>query len=166
MQPIKQIHDPARGADAPRAAASAAAGPEPGDGLRRAALALAVALTLGTAASLLAVGHVQAAETAPAPLAEPAGPPSFADVAERVTPAVVNVTVAQKPMQRMSMNGRTLPEGLPEDSPLKEFFEQFGGMQDFQMPRQREGEGSGFVVDPPATSSATTMSSSLPKPSR
>jgi len=148
MQPSKQLHHAARGADAPRAHACAAAGAQHSDGLRRTALALAVALTLGTAVSLLAVGHVQAAETAPAPLAEPAGPPSFADVAERVTPAVVNVTVAQKPMQRMSMNGGSLPEGLPEDSPLKEFFEQFGGMQDFQMPRQREGEGSGFIVDP------------------
>jgi serine protease Do len=81
-------------------------------------------------------------------LEQPVGPPSFADVAERVTPAVVNVTVAQKPMQRMSMQGHPLPEGLPDNSPLREFFEQFGGMQDFGMPRMREGEGSGFVIDP------------------
>jgi serine protease Do len=127
----------------------ASADPARAEGLRRAALATAVTVTLGIAAGLAAVGSAEAAETAPqAPLAEAAGPPSFADVAERVTPAVVNVTVAQKPMQRMSMDGRTLPQGLPEDSPLREFFEQFGAMPDFPMPSPREGEGSGFVIDP------------------
>jgi serine protease Do len=118
------------------------------DGFRRAALATAITLTLGLGAGLAAIGNVEAADPATAPLEQPAGPPSFADVAERVTPAVVNVTVAQKPLQRMSMNGHPLPQGLPEDSPLREFFEQFGGMQDFGMPRAQEGEGSGFVIDP------------------
>ncbi|WP_296898935.1 Do family serine endopeptidase [Thiohalocapsa sp.] len=146
MQPIKHSHDPMPGGAGPQISAVAAA--EPREGLRRSALALAVILTLGTGAALLAIGNVEAADPTPAPLEAPVGPPSFADVAERVTPAVVNVTVAQKPVQRMSMNGRALPEGLPEDSPLREFFEQFGGMHDFQMPRQREGEGSGFVIDP------------------
>jgi S1-C subfamily serine protease len=47
----------------------------------------------------------------------------------------------------MSMNGRGLPENLPEGSPLREFFEQFGGGQGFQMPGPREGEGSGFIID-------------------
>jgi serine protease Do len=55
--------------------------------------------------------------------------------------------VAQEPTQRMSMNGRGLPENLPEDSPLREFFQHFGGGQGFQMPGPREGEGSGFIID-------------------
>ena len=77
-------------------------------------------------------------------VAAPAGPPSFADVAARVTPAVVNVTVEEKPVQRMS-----LPDhGLPEGSPLREFFKQFGAVPEFQMPREREGVGSGFIIDP------------------
>jgi serine protease Do len=125
------------------------------DGFRRATLATAVALTLGIGAGLVAVGNVDAADAeraaqaaAQVPLDAPVGPPSFADVAERVTPAVVNVTVAQKPLQRMSMNGRGVPENLPEDSPLREFFQHFGMTPDFQMPRQREGEGSGFIIDP------------------
>jgi serine protease Do len=122
------------------------------DGFRRAALAGAVALTLAVTATLVTVNNLEAAQpvTAPAvapaaqqPLEQPAGPPSFADVAERVTPAVVNVTVAQKPMQRMSMHGR----GIPEDSPLHEFFKQFGSMPDMA-PRSQEGEGSGFVIGP------------------
>jgi serine protease Do len=123
-------------------------------GFRHAALAGAVAVILGLGAGLAAIDTVDAADAnagaalAQAPLNEPVGPPSFADVAERVTPAVVNVTVAQKPLQRMSMNGRSLPEGLPEDSPLREFFEQFGALPDFQVPREREGEGSGFIIDP------------------
>jgi serine protease Do len=139
------------GSRAPRAAA---AQPEHTDAWRRAALATAVALTLSAGAGLVAIGNADAAEaeraaaaSAQAPLAEPVGPPSFADVAERVTPAVVNVTVAQKPLQRMSMPGHGLPN-VPDDSPLKDFFEHFGITPDLDMPRQREGEGSGFIIDP------------------
>ncbi len=113
---------------------------------RRAALALAITLAISFGVGLLSSGTADAAEAnTRAPLDNPVGPPSFADVAERVTPAVVNVTVAQKPMQRMSMEGRSMPQGLPENSPLREFFEQFGGMQEMPMPRQ--GEGSGFIID-------------------
>jgi serine protease Do len=142
---FRRTRPPARPAAAPIQAQE--------DGFRRAVLAAAVALTLGVAAGLAAIRNVEAADPAAAPpitapLDQPAGPPSFASVAERVTPAVVNVTVAQKPLQRMSMNGHPLPEGLPEGSPLREFFEQFGGLQDFGTPRQREGEGSGFIIDP------------------
>ena len=120
------------------------------DGFRRAALAGAVALTLALTATLVTVINLQAAQppvasalqTAPQqPFEQPAGPPSFADVAERVTPAVVNVTVAQKPIQRMSVPGH----GMPEGSPLHEFFKQFGAMPDMA-PRSQEGEGSGFLI--------------------
>ncbi len=118
------------------------------DRVRRVMLAAAITLTLGLGAGLAAIGNVEAADPATAPLERPIGPPSFADVAERVTPAVVNVTVEQQPLRRMSRNGVPLPEGLPEGSPLREFFEQFGGLGDMPMPFQREGEGSGFIIDP------------------
>ena len=119
--------------------------PEPRT-FRRAALAGAVALTLALSATLATIGNADAAKvdsnTAPRqPLEQPAGPPGFADVVERVTPAVVNVTVAQKPVQRMSLPGH----GLPEGSPMHEFFKQFGGLPD-AMPHSREGEGSGFFI--------------------
>ncbi len=127
--------------------------PSQRDGFRRAALAAAVTLTLGLGAGLAAIGSAEAAEPSAglpntSPLEQPAGPPSFADVAERVTPAVVNVTVEQKPLQRLSMKGHPLPEGLPEGSPLRDFFEQFGGLGEMPSPHQREGEGSGFIIDP------------------
>lgn len=115
-------------------------------GFRGAALACAVAATLALSATLAMIGNADAAEVESnavpqQPLEQPAGPPGFADVVERVTPAVVNVTVAQKPVQRMSMPGHNLPEG----SPMHEFFKQFGGMPNMQ-PREREGEGSGFFI--------------------
>ncbi|MEA3639033.1 MAG: Do family serine endopeptidase [Lamprobacter sp.] len=84
------------------------------------------------------------ADTVPSPLNEPAGPTSFADVVERVIPAVVNVTVAQEAQQRLSMPGGQMPD---EGSPLYEFFKRFGGLEQMPMPRQREGEGSGFIID-------------------
>jgi serine protease Do len=80
----------------------------------------------------------------PAPLSVPAGPPGFADVVERVTPAVVNVTVAQEARQAMALPGGQMPD---ENSPLYEFFKRFGGLEEMPSPRQREGEGSGFIID-------------------
>lgn len=117
-------------------------------GVRRAALATAIALALGASVTLVERASAAEAETnarpLPVPLAAPAGPPSFADVAERVTPAVVNVTVTQRAPQRMLSPHR----GLPEGSPLFEFFRQFGGLPEgFSVPREREGEGSGFLID-------------------
>ncbi|KAA6184012.1 DegQ family serine endoprotease [Thiohalocapsa marina] len=120
--------------------------------LRRRALAVAVAVTLGVAGAMAVsdgwrAAQAQGAEAtvqgalSRAPLAQPAGPPSFADVAERVTPAVVNVTVEQKPLRRMSMHG------VPEGSPMHEFFKQFGSVPEM-MPSPREGEGSGFIIGP------------------
>jgi len=116
----------------------------PGD-IRQTALAGAVALAQALATPLAMAATADAAAASPQPaVAAPAGPPSFADVAARVTPAVVNVTVEEKPVQRMS-----LPDhGLPEGSPLREFFKQFGAVPEFQMPREREGVGSGFIIDP------------------
>ncbi len=69
--------------------------------------------------------------------------PGFADVAARVTPAVVNVMVAGK--------GGADPEhgiqGLPDGAPMQEFFRRH-----FQHPgqggqRPTQGVGSGFLVD-------------------
>lgn len=135
----------------PAAAPAALDQHQPGEGLRRAAIALAVGLTLGLGATLVAMSDADAAKPdgggvyanmqAQMPLEQPAGPPGFADVVERVTPAVVNVTVAQKPLQQLSMQGPNLPEG----SPMREFFKQFGGLPDMT-PREREGEGSGFFI--------------------
>ncbi|MCF8004651.1 MAG: Do family serine endopeptidase [Chromatiaceae bacterium] len=110
-------------------------------------LAATISLIVLASAAGLAPQTVHA-ESVPAPLAAPTGPTSFADVVERVTPAVVNVTVAQESQQTLSLPDGQMPD---EGSPLYEFFKRFGGLDQMPtpmpMPRQREGEGSGFIID-------------------
>jgi serine protease Do len=67
------------------------------------------------------------------------GTSSFADIAERVTPAVVSVRTTRAARQgaRPQIRGR-VPEGM------EDFLEQFGAPQQ----RRQEGEGSGFIVRP------------------
>jgi serine protease Do len=86
--------------------------------------------------------------------------PSFADVVEKVSPAVVSVRVQEK-IQPASDDGAQMfqtPPGfdnLPDDHPLKKFFRDFRGDGD-QLPGQRRGgrengprpvaQGSGFFI--------------------
>ncbi|GLK51447.1 Do family serine endopeptidase [Maricaulis virginensis] len=72
----------------------------------------------------------------PAVLAHPA-PDGFADLAERLSPAVVNISAAQR---LDSEDG--LPE-FPEGSPLERFNDIFG-----DAPRIANSLGSGFIIDP------------------
>ena len=69
------------------------------------------------------------------PLA-PAHPDGFADLAERLSPAVVNISAAQR---LDSEDG--LPE-FPEGSPLERFNDIFGSA-----PRIANSLGSGFIID-------------------
>jgi serine protease Do len=76
---------------------------------------------------------------------ENGAPFSFADLVERVSPAVVTVTVEQQvSAQQQAFN----PEDLPE--PFRDFFDQFGqgeGGHQFQAPRKAVAMGSGFIID-------------------
>lgn len=114
---------------------------------RRAILAGSVGFALALGTALTSINNADAAkpadsETSPIAMQQqPVGPPGFADVVEQVTPAVVNVTVEQKSFQPMNMPNNILPEG----SPMWEFFKQFEGFSD-RMPREREGQGSGFFI--------------------
>ena len=65
---------------------------------------------------------------------------SFADIAERVTPAVVavNTTRLARPMLNRRRGQGQVPPGM------EEFLQQFGGQQ----PRTERGEGSGFILTP------------------
>ncbi|WP_254899030.1 Do family serine endopeptidase [Thalassococcus arenae] len=69
-------------------------------------------------------------------------PESFADLAERISPAVVNITTST------TVAGRTGPQGIvPEGSPFEDFFREFqdrGGQGD--RPRRSSALGSGFVI--------------------
>ena len=83
-------------------------------------------------------------------------PVTFADIVERVKPAVVSISVSSGGNKVASKSkgekgDRKMPEGLPEgfeDSPLYDFF--FKNMpKEFRMPQQdrpMQGQGSGFVI--------------------
>ncbi len=64
---------------------------------------------------------------------------AFENVAEKITPSLVNIRAEARPSQ----NGPAVPPGLPE--PFKDFFEQFRGTP-FNAP-QPSGLGSGVIVD-------------------
>lgn len=108
---------------------------------RLAAALLASALVLPLAAPAFA-------QPAPAaiPAAPPAGPPDFADLVERVMPAVVRITVV----------GRVEPvaaaEAEGQGGALGEYLRRFGGRDggdSAQPPARRSmGQGSGFVIAP------------------
>ena len=71
-----------------------------------------------------------------------ARPDSFSDLAQKVSPAVVNITTSTV------VAGRTGPQGIvPEGSPFEDFFREFqerngGG----DRPRRTSALGSGFVI--------------------
>lgn len=73
-------------------------------------------------------------------------PESFADLADRLSPAVVNISTSQTISGR---EGRPPVPGLPEGSPFEDFFEDFLERQGRQgAPRRVQSLGSGFVIDP------------------
>ncbi|TKZ21617.1 Do family serine endopeptidase [Shimia litoralis] len=71
-----------------------------------------------------------------------ARPDSFADLAEKISPAVVNITTSTV------VAGRTGPQGIvPEGSPFEDFFNEFQNRQgDGDKPRRTSALGSGFVI--------------------
>ncbi|MGP1395318.1 MAG: DegQ family serine endoprotease [Inquilinaceae bacterium] len=80
-------------------------------------------------------------------------PDSFADLAEQVSPAVVNISTTIAP-QTTSDTGPRLrqPNGEPNDQ-MEEFFRRFfegRPGQQFERPRRGPGQaqGSGFIIDP------------------
>jgi serine protease Do len=79
-------------------------------------------------------------------------PASFADLVEKLSPAVVNVSTTQKVKAVQGFVGTpfNIPQGNlpPEMEPFRDFFERFGQMQGGQ-PQEREvySLGSGFIID-------------------
>ncbi len=70
-------------------------------------------------------------------------PESFADLAERVSPAVVNITTTSTVASRLEGDPR-----LPEGSPFEDFFRDFfdGPRERPDRPRRNQALGSGFVI--------------------
>jgi serine protease Do len=116
--------------------------------------AIAGAIVLALAATHLTLSSQAAASLTP-PVSGGssafAEAPSFAQVAALVTPAVVNVTVTQSGTT-FGDAGLQVPQ-LPDGSPFGELFQRFfheGSplAQGFKVPRQTQGQGSGFIIDP------------------
>jgi serine protease Do len=72
-------------------------------------------------------------------------PPSFADLADKVRPAVVSVNVkSNSAIGEVSSRDFPLPD-LPQDHPLREFFDQFKRNQQPEKHPTR-AQGSGFLI--------------------
>ncbi|MBM1170016.1 Do family serine endopeptidase [Microvirga arabica] len=122
--------------------------------------AVALAALVTTAGGVALPAFAQAPQTIVAPQSTV---PSFADVVERVKPAVVSVRAkagdakqAQVSGDRQTSPNFNLPDfGLPDDHPFQEFFKRFRGEggRDSEAPRfgrpgPRQGisQGSGFFI--------------------
>lgn len=99
----------------------------------------AVLMTALVALAVIMSGSVATAKSAPE---------SFAPLAERLLPAVVNISTTQNIKRTEGLQRPQLPQ-LPEGSPFEEFFKEFFDRQQRQGPRQRRATslGSGFVID-------------------
>ncbi|HEY4161571.1 MAG TPA: DegQ family serine endoprotease [Dongiaceae bacterium] len=76
-------------------------------------------------------------------------PATFADLASRVTPAVVNISSTH--VETADADSQDMPFNVPKGSPFEQFFKQFMQNQDGQhgpMKRKATALGSGFIIDP------------------
>ncbi len=129
--------------------------------LRRGPLTVTTAALIAVGALGLALGHdmrsasagpAQTAQTVQTPLG--AAPLSFADLVQRVSPAVVSIYV--KGDSKVAENDLQIPglPDIPEDSPLYDFFKHFGqGQPNGQgghpaHPHPTMAQGSGFFISP------------------
>jgi serine protease Do len=76
-------------------------------------------------------------------------PDSFADMAERLLPAVVNISTTQNVADQPGRPQPDLPQ-FPPGSPFEEFFRDFFERQGpgQNVPRRATSLGSGFIIDP------------------
>ena len=136
--------------------------PKPISGSRKRLLAAVASIAIVGAVGISAVTSGTAPVFAEAVRVEAPQAPGFADVVERVSPAVVSVRVKAKiepasDMTDMQMFGQDF-ENLPDDHPMKRFFREFRGWGDQDGSRserrQRRGDdgprpvaqGSGFFI--------------------
>jgi serine protease Do len=98
-------------------------------------------LVAGVAALGIGFTAMPFAGFAPA-LAQQARPASFADLAERLSPAVVNISTSQS-VEAPSGPRPPVPRGSPFEDLFRDFFDR--GQRG---PRQVSSLGSGFVIDP------------------
>ena len=114
-------------------------------GLVRYAYGVATALLIGGTAFSIAAGPVgaQVAQNAPAALPPRGAPMSFADLAAKLQPAVVNISTRQRVPVRT------------QTDPLEEFFRRFGA----PVPETPQGQGQGQGQGQPRTREAGSLGS-------
>ncbi|MFK8034508.1 MAG: Do family serine endopeptidase [Hyphomicrobiales bacterium] len=115
--------------------------------LRAGVAALGITGVLAAGALLNGTSAVQADPVR----VEAAAPVSFADVVERVQPAVVSVKVRGKTRQVSQRGERGIPRefrDLPENHPFRRFYDrrQGGNGGERAQPRQSQSQGSGFFI--------------------
>ncbi len=93
---------------------------------------------------LLAIGLGMSLALAPALKSEARGAPdSFADLAEQISPSVVNITTTAV-VAAPTEGGPMVPEGSPFEDFFKDFMDRNG--QGGQTPQREQALGSGFVI--------------------
>jgi serine protease Do len=95
----------------------------------------------GLASLSLAAGVALALAFAPLAAAARGAPESFAELAEQISPSVVNITTSSV-VAAPTGGGPMVPEG----SPFEDFFREFQERNGPQEPRRSEALGSGFVI--------------------
>jgi serine protease Do len=97
-------------------------------------------------------GLLKAPSPASAPVSTSQAPqlPSFAGLAQRVTPAVVSVHVSAEETGGITIFGGQAPgeDGFPPGSPFEYFFRQFGQQGLDTRPHLVQAQGSGFFISP------------------
>ena len=111
----------------------------------------AVATVMGLAA-VTALPTISPADTTPQATASgfvAGAPSSFADLAAKVSPAVVNVSSTHVVENEGPSGMEGMPFNFPPGSPFEEFFKQFQQQQGHQKPSARKVHslGSGFIID-------------------
>lgn len=99
----------------------------------------------------LAQSQARAQVVPPTAVPMPNAPGSFAELAERLSPAVVNVSTTQSLAPRAGRDMLPQFPQFPPGSPFEELFRDFMERQESMMgdkPRKITSLGSGFVVDP------------------
>jgi len=99
--------------------------------------------SIGFVQGALAAALVISGALAPLPALAQRGPQSVAPVAERLLPAVVNISTTQT---TKGPQGLPLPE-VPKGSPFEDLFEDFFNRRGQPVPRKVSSLGSGFVID-------------------